>query len=333
MARVRLFASLRDAAGTGSVDIEGTTVDEVLTAAVARFGSGFAATLERSRVWVNGDEAEADTSVGPSDEVALIPPVSGGSGLMVDTPHGLEWLAAIGASLALIFVNNMASEIWWWVVVVGVVVAWATDVVGTASDLGRDIPLAPTLLAVIVAVIATRTLGIEGLGIAYAAAVILPLAWSVASDESRVLVSLTPSLVVALISTGAVASLVLARGSFDPTPRVTGVFLAMAIAATAIGAVIERFSHLPFGDPFTATTLTAIFTSLAIASIWDLHLVTFLIMGVVGAAALIAGGGLGSMLRTQNVMLIHRPPGYFAGLDGVILAAAVFLPVLRLVAP
>ena len=83
---------------------------------------------------------------------------------------------------------------------------------------------------------------------------------------------------------------------------------------------------------FTATTLGAIGTSLAIAAVWDLDLVTFLIMGVVIAASLIAGRGLGSMLRTRRVELISRPPGLLASLDGLVLAAAVFLPVLRLVA-
>jgi molybdopterin converting factor small subunit len=34
--------------------------------------------LNGSRVWVNGDEAEPDTPVGDDDEVAVIPPVSGG---------------------------------------------------------------------------------------------------------------------------------------------------------------------------------------------------------------------------------------------------------------
>jgi molybdopterin converting factor small subunit len=34
--------------------------------------------LETCRVWVNGDEATPDQTVGDSDEVAVLPPVSGG---------------------------------------------------------------------------------------------------------------------------------------------------------------------------------------------------------------------------------------------------------------
>lgn len=78
MAVLRLFASAREAAGTGRVTIEADTVGDVLDGARARFGEQFAAVLERSRVWCNGDPAELADRVGPGDEVAVLPPVSGG---------------------------------------------------------------------------------------------------------------------------------------------------------------------------------------------------------------------------------------------------------------
>lgn len=332
MARLRLFAGLRDAAGTGSVDIDGTTVGEVLDAAAARFGGDFSAAAQRARVWVNGEEAEPGSEVGPGDEVALIPPVSGGSDRAVASVSGLAWVPAVVVGLALIIANAAGGAVVWSTVVVGVVSAWVADVCATASVRGRDIPIVPALLSVASIVVATQTLGAEGLALGAALAVVLPLTWSVASDESRVLNSLAPSIVVSVVASAAVGSLLLARREFEPIDRATGVFLAIAVAATVIGSVIERFSHLPFGDPFTATTLGAILTSMAIASVWNLDLVTFLIAGVVMAIALIGGGGLGSMLRTRSVSLIQSAPGYLAAIDGVVLAAAVYLPVLRLVA-
>jgi molybdopterin converting factor small subunit len=78
MATLRLFASAREAAGTDRATIDAATVGEVLDEARVRFGEGFAAVLERSRVWRNGDPAERDDPVGPDDEVAVLPPVSGG---------------------------------------------------------------------------------------------------------------------------------------------------------------------------------------------------------------------------------------------------------------
>ena len=50
----------------------------VLDSAVARYGDGFATVLATCRVWVNGDTAGRDVAVGVSDEVAVLPPVSGG---------------------------------------------------------------------------------------------------------------------------------------------------------------------------------------------------------------------------------------------------------------
>lgn len=79
MVAVRLFAAAREAAGTKQDDLPGATVDEVLAEASRRYGPVFAAVLETSRVWVNGEPANGDEVVGPGDEVAVLPPVSGGA--------------------------------------------------------------------------------------------------------------------------------------------------------------------------------------------------------------------------------------------------------------
>lgn len=58
--------------------MSGATVGEVLAGAVAAFGPQFETVLHSCRVWVNGEPAEPDMTVGADDEVALLPPVSGG---------------------------------------------------------------------------------------------------------------------------------------------------------------------------------------------------------------------------------------------------------------
>jgi len=75
---LRLFAAAREAAGTGRTEIAGETVDEVVQAAVERFGPAFAAVVQTAKVWVNGDPAEPGQRVAGGDEVAILPPVSGG---------------------------------------------------------------------------------------------------------------------------------------------------------------------------------------------------------------------------------------------------------------
>jgi molybdopterin synthase sulfur carrier subunit len=78
MAVLRLFAAARDAAGTGRDDVPGATVGEVLDAATARYGGTFASVLATARVWCNGEETSLGHAVGDADEVAVLPPVSGG---------------------------------------------------------------------------------------------------------------------------------------------------------------------------------------------------------------------------------------------------------------
>ena len=78
MARLRLFASARQAAGTSSQEIPGGTVDEVLQTAGEQFGADFVAVMATCRVWLNGEEAVGTAMVSDADEVALLPPVSGG---------------------------------------------------------------------------------------------------------------------------------------------------------------------------------------------------------------------------------------------------------------
>lgn len=78
MAVLRLFASAREAAGTGSEVVEGATVGEVLDRAVDRHGPEFASVLATCRVWLNGEAVDPATPVSASDEVAVLPPVSGG---------------------------------------------------------------------------------------------------------------------------------------------------------------------------------------------------------------------------------------------------------------
>ncbi|MGD9751692.1 MAG: MoaD/ThiS family protein [Acidimicrobiia bacterium] len=76
---LRLFAAARVAAGTGRDQVEGGTVSAVLDAATARYGAGFAEILAGCRVWRNGDPAEPGEAVQDGDEIAVLPPVSGGS--------------------------------------------------------------------------------------------------------------------------------------------------------------------------------------------------------------------------------------------------------------
>ena len=76
--RVRLFASLREDAGASVVDASGRTVGELVDGLSARYGERFARVAGVASFVVNGERAERSTPVAEGDEVAVLPPVSGG---------------------------------------------------------------------------------------------------------------------------------------------------------------------------------------------------------------------------------------------------------------
>ena len=78
MARLILLGPARDAAGIGTDSVNGDSLEDVLDEAVRRYGPKFEAILEISRVWVNGEPADAGTPISQDDEVSVLPPVSGG---------------------------------------------------------------------------------------------------------------------------------------------------------------------------------------------------------------------------------------------------------------
>jgi sulfur-carrier protein len=79
--RVRLFAQAREAAGRSHDERAAATLGELLDDLRATYGVEFTAVLENARVWVNGDEPpDGDgTVLHDDDEVAVLPPVSGGA--------------------------------------------------------------------------------------------------------------------------------------------------------------------------------------------------------------------------------------------------------------
>ncbi len=78
--RLRLFASAREAARCSTDTVDAASLGEALDIARDRYGAEFAAVLATARVWINGDEPPLgnETALAVDDEVAVLPPVSGG---------------------------------------------------------------------------------------------------------------------------------------------------------------------------------------------------------------------------------------------------------------
>ncbi len=330
MARVRLFANLRELAGTAAYEAEASTVEGVLAEAVERFGPTFAAGLETAKVWVNGDPAEPTDRVGPNDELAVIPPVSGGFETLVD--RGASWQAVgIGVlSVLLVVANVWLSSAWFIAVLVGVMALWAVDLAYETRSGGLGVQLPPILASVVMGAVAAAWSaangdGFMGLGVAAVFAVFASMVWSLAVPEGRDFVVLASTTVIAFVAAVAVASISVA--SLLAGATVVGVFLVQAVVAGLSTWLAARVAIL---DPFIAGSLGAVAAGAIAAQVWGLDVVVYLLVGAAVALALIAGRGFGGMCRTGETYLVDRPPGWLPDLDGAAVAAAVFLPILLL---
>jgi molybdopterin synthase sulfur carrier subunit len=76
--RILYFASLRDAAGRDSEDCATATTDASALYEQLRQQHGFTLGHERLRVAINGEFARWDRALVDGDEIAFLPPVSGG---------------------------------------------------------------------------------------------------------------------------------------------------------------------------------------------------------------------------------------------------------------
>jgi len=80
MVRIRLFAALRDAAGTAEVELPPAELGDLLDELGERFGARFTAVLGHASVMVDGRRlADRGAKVPDGSELALLPPFSGGA--------------------------------------------------------------------------------------------------------------------------------------------------------------------------------------------------------------------------------------------------------------
>ena len=330
MARLRLFANLREAAGTSSAEVPGSTVAQVLDAAVDRFGDDFASGLVHARIWVNGDQAESDSLVGDGDEVALIPPVSGGA-TVVRSPVAIE-VGLVAALVAAMFLANAVDDAnqpkWFTVTMVLAASMWAFDVVDYAGRRGLRIPAGPVLAGVFGGALSTFRWGVPGMAVATVGATVAALLWAVLFPKLRPVDAVAASAVLAITGTFGVSALVLLRLVSED---VTTAFLIIAVSGIGISWLTRR-AGVEAVDPAWATMVAAIAGGgvaalLLVDDAWPI-----IIAAAAAAVALIAGRNLGSLLRSGALFPTGDVPGSLHYLDGFIMASGAFWLVLRVVA-
>jgi len=76
--KVRLFAALREIAGASVLELNAPDVRSLLEQLSHEFGPEFDRIMAAGAVVVDGENVGRDHRLEPGDEVALLPPVSGG---------------------------------------------------------------------------------------------------------------------------------------------------------------------------------------------------------------------------------------------------------------
>lgn len=329
MARVRLFASLREIAGTSHLDVEGDTIGDAVSVLAARFGPEFERRLETSRVWKNGEEGAADDPITDADELAVIPPVSGGA-YIGTTGAGIESLVVAGMAL-LLLVGNALGTPYLLAVWVGVAALWVIDLAFVSSEGDFTVDHRPLLVSILVSMASAITFGVPGLGVGLAISVVVVMGWSLVRPEARDLTTLSASVMCALVASLSVSSVLLARASEagGGDRRIAGLLI-IALLGTLIGRVAER-SRSRLADPYLMASFAIVLSALAVAYVSGFELLPWFFLGLGTAGAVIAGRGIGSAFRTGRVQLVIRPDGYLTALDGPMLAVAIFAPAMWLV--
>ncbi len=315
-----MFANLREAAGTARAEFPGATVGEVLDAASAAYGADFAAGLGVANVWVNGDTADLDTAVGPSDEIALIPPVSGGAPTLTDeaTPVLLAVIL-----LATFLIANVVSPQALALAAVGGAMAWLWDLTDTLAARRLGVAAIPALLGTAAAGNAAYRWGVAGLAGGIALGVMLVLVWPLFDARYRDLQAMGAAGLMVVTAGGGAGALILAR--IESAVNVAAFLAIMLCGAVAAWLARSFLPEVQGVDPNLAAALGALVGAMVVAvAAASLETAATLVAAAAAVAGWFAGRVIGSLLRSGDVEHTTRGPGLLTAIDGVVVGAAGF---------
>jgi molybdopterin converting factor small subunit len=321
MARLRLFANLREAAGTSQADFDGETVGEVLEAAKAAFGSDFARGLTIAKVWVNGEPAQPDDAVTPKDEIALIPPVSGGA-LATRALNSSGALLVI-ALLAALVISNLVDRTTFLFVLVGTGLAWLWDTTDVLKLRRIGVNPIPLMIGATAAANGAYRWGTAGFAGGVGIAIVLTLVWSVLDPGQRTIRAVGVAMSLALLASLATGGMTLLH--LFSIPMVNAALAVAGAAGFAAWGVQQSGGEVGGLDPNLGMVLGAVIAGLISGLAADtLDTTTMILAAAAGAAGLIAGRAYGSLLRTGSVVHTARAPGLLTMFDGAVLGVAAF---------
>jgi hypothetical protein len=274
--------------------------------------------MESARVWVNGEPATAAMTVTERDELALIPPVSGGA-TVVRSPAGMEAALVLTVAIALFLANAISVQ---WVAVTVVLAAgvWAFDLADVTARRGMLIGAVPMMVAACGGVLATYRFGVPGMAGAMVGSALVALVWSVINPRFRVVESFAATTLISIVAAAGTAAMVLLRLRSEDEMLAFLVITAMSLT----GSWLADLVRLRVLDPLVVGILGALIGGVLSGYLW-LDDVWATVVAAGGAAmAIVAGRNLGTLLRAGGFFAAGPVPGTLHHFDGVVMAAGAF---------
>ena len=329
MVKLRLFASLREIAQVSIVELEAESVGDALDEAVTRFGDRFARSLATAQVWVNGDKAGREVLLQDGDEMALIPPVSGGA-TIVHEATDMTRVAFAGTVGITVLIANLVSTEALVFAEVGAMIAWLWDISETYATRRPGVQIIPAMAAATAGATAAYRWGQPGLAGGVVVGIMLALAWTIMDRSNRDVEAFGVSVLLAGVAALGCGSLVIVRLR---SATEVNAFLAIAGVATVAAWVGRRFGGASL-DPNLAILLVTLAAGTAAGGIADsLDLIVMLLASAVTAGGLIAGRTLGSMVRNGDVLHTVRGPGMLTMVDPAVVGVSLWWVALVMFSP
>lgn len=243
---VRLFAALREAAGTSQIEVQPDTLPRVIAGLCERFGQPFATRVQVASGLLNEQPVRLDHDIAVPDgaQLALLPPFSGGSGVAA-SERRVNRVLLVGSLLVpvLLGAGVYAGRWSFGLVVVVIGVGSLIDLhLALAASGNRTVLPAAVLLAVgpVLMLLLAPQLALRWMSPMLAAGVIVTFLLAVVSRRRHETTSIVGSTLLAgLLVAFGTAALLLLHDSIS-APRLAG--LLALIALTDLATVLASRS-------------------------------------------------------------------------------------------
>lgn len=331
---VRLFAALREAAGTSHIEVAAGSLPEVVDGLCRRFGEPFTTRVRVASGLLDGQPVRLDDDheVPDGAELALLPPFSGGAG-----PPGRErqvdrLLLAGSLLLPALLALGVFSDRWAFgltVVVVGVVSL--VDLHMTLGD-GDTRTVLPAAAVLALSPVATLLLLPSRTAIAWipgvvALAVMLTFLLALASPRRNATATIVGSTLLAGLFVASGAGALLLLYDVVPAAQLAGALALIALTDTAAGLVARRTPRPRVG---TMVPLSVIVATVAAVAVWVIAGRTAPVLPIAGIAlaaviATLTTTRMRYVLRRPDTVPAPRPALLIGTADAVLFATPLAL--------